>query len=228
MSRERSLRQVPGLQELEKRWKEVCRLDPVFALHDLEEARRFLDERGLLTLTPCCSLPSLFGACHEEPASPGRAGFGQWPKTRWWWGGASEKSPGAITTRLHRGKTLYLTPQLVELVDPLCRVEITRAEAGELGAEAARVMAHLASAGRSTADDLKLELGWEARGYRRVRRLLESKGAIVSSSIAIEGGNGRHRHVSEISRWDQVVDESPLEAEESLADCWERWSTRRP
>lgn len=122
-----------------------------------------------------------------------------------------------ITTRLHRGKTLYLTPRLVELVDPLCRIEVVRAESGELGAESARVMAHLASAGQSTTDDLKVELGLEARGYQRVRRLLESKGAIVSSSIAVDGASGGHRHMSEISRWDQVVDESPLEAEEALA-----------
>src|SRR5258708_11667020 len=60
----------------------VCRLRPEFALTSLVEAEQFLLDRGLLTLTPDCSLPSLFGACHEEPYAPGKPGFGQWPKTK--------------------------------------------------------------------------------------------------------------------------------------------------
>ena len=128
-----------------------------------------------------------------------------------------EKSPGVITTKLHRGKTLYLAPPLVELVDPLCRIEIAKAEAGEYGVQAAGVMAHLASAGKSTTDDLKLELGLEAGGYQRVRRLLESRGAILSRSVAIEMARGGHRHMSEIMRWDQVVDESSWNPDEALA-----------
>ena len=87
-----------------------------------------------------------------------------------------------MTTKLHRGKVLYLAARLVELVDPLCRIETARADAGDHGVEAARVMAHLASAGSSTTDDLKLELGLETRGYHKVRRLLESRGAILSRS----------------------------------------------
>jgi hypothetical protein len=205
------------LEELENRRLRLCRLDPEFALHEFEEAGAFLEDRGLLTLTACCSLPNLFGACHEEPASPGRPGFGQWPKTRWWWGAALEESPDVTTTKLHRGKTLYLAQRLVDLVDPLCRLETARADAGGYGEEAARVMAHLASAGRSTTDDLKLELGLETRGYQRVRRLLECRGAILSRSVTIETASGGHRHMSEITRWDQVVDKSSLDPEEAVA-----------
>jgi hypothetical protein len=137
---------VLSLRELENRRTEICRLDPLFALDEFEDAKAFLEDRGLLTLTACCSLPNLFGACHEEPASRGRPGFGQWPKTRWWWGGELEKSPGVMMTKLHRGKLMYLSARLVELVDPLCRIETARADAGDHGVEAARVMAHLASA----------------------------------------------------------------------------------
>ena len=53
---------------MEKRRAKVCRLDPTLALEEFEEAQGFLEDRGLLTLTACCSLPSLFGACHEEAA----------------------------------------------------------------------------------------------------------------------------------------------------------------
>ena len=122
-----------------------------------------------------------------------------------------------MTTKLHRGKTLYLAQRLVELVDPLCRFETARADGGGYGAEAARVMAHLASAGRSTTDDLKLELGLETRGYQRVRRLLEGRGAILSRSVTVETASGGHRHMSEITRWDQVVDKSSLDPEEAVA-----------
>jgi hypothetical protein len=207
---------VLDLQALEKRRVEVCRLDPMFALREFEEAREFLEDRALLTLTPCCSLPSLFGACHEEPASPGRPGFGQWPKTRWWWGGELEKSPGVMTTKLHRGKTLYLAQRLVEFVDPLCRIETAKADAGKYGTEAVRMMAHLASAGRSTTDDLKLELGLETRGYQRVRRLLEGRGAILSRSVTVDVASGGHVHLSQIMRWDQLIDESSRDPEQGL------------
>lgn len=197
---------------------EFCRLDPVFALAEFKDAQVFLEDRGLLTLTVCCSLPSLFGACHDEPASPGKPGFGQWPKTRWWWGGKLEASPSVMTTKLHRGKTLYLAPRLVRLVDPLCRMEIVRAEAGEYGKQAAIVMAHLALAGPSTTDDLKLELGLDARGYQRVRRSLESRGAVLSRSITVDVDRGGHRHMGELMGWDQVVDESSGAPEEALAE----------
>jgi predicted transcriptional regulator len=204
------------LEELQKRRVEVCRLDPTFALEEFEEAERFVDDRGLLTLTPCCSLPSLFGACHEKPASQGRPGFGQWPKTRWWWGGKLEESPGVMPTKLHRGKTLYLAPRLVKLVDPLCRMEMVRAETGQYGELEARVMSHLASAGPSTTDDLKLELDLAAADYQRVRRSLESRGAVVSRRIKVAIESGGHRHLSELMRWDQVVEKSSGDPEETL------------
>jgi hypothetical protein len=205
------------LDELKSQRIEACRLDPEFALDQFEDAKHFLEDRGLLTLTACCSLPSLFGACHEEPASPGKPGFGQWPKTRWWWGGALEETPDAIATRIHRGKTLYLTSQVARLVDPLCRMEVARAESAEFGDQAARLMAHLASAGRSTTDDVKLELGLETGAYHRVRRTLESRGAIVSRTVSMEGPSGAHRHMSELMRWDHVVAESPGRPEDALA-----------
>ncbi|HEY5579209.1 MAG TPA: hypothetical protein VIL12_05935, partial [Acidimicrobiia bacterium] len=204
------------LSELEERRKQLCRLDPVFALQEIEDAEGFLRDRGLLTLTPCCSLPSLFGACHEEPARPGKPGFGQWPRTRWWWGGELQELPGVVATKLHQGKTLYLAPRVVRLVDPLCRDEVRKAEAGVYGEDAARTMAHLGSAGPSTTEDLKLELGLEARDYQRVRRVLESRGAVLSRGITIEAESGGHAHMSELSRWDQAVEPFPGDPEESL------------
>lgn len=180
-------------------------MHPSLALTDLDDAEAFLHERGLLTLTPCCSLPSLFGACHEEPHSPGRGGFGQYPKTKWWWGGALAEVPGITTTKLHQGKTLYLSPRLVELVDPLCRNELRRAAAGDLGSQAARMLEHLQSAGPSVTDDLKVELDLRPNEYQRVRRTLERCGAVISRSIRVETKSGGHSHASLIARWDQAI-----------------------
>jgi hypothetical protein len=208
---------VLAMRELEKRRVEECRLDPTFALAEFEEAERFLEDRGLLTLTPCCSLPSLFGACHEETASPGKPGFGRWPKTRWWWGEKLEESPGVMTTKLHRGMTLYLVPRLTKLVDPLSRLELAQAEAGQYGPLAAQLLTHLASAGPSTTDDLKLELGLAAGDYQRVRRTLESRGAIVSRRITVAAERGGHRHMSNLMRWDQAVDEVSGDPDDALA-----------
>ena len=96
-----------------------CRLTPDRALESLDEAEAFLRDRGLLTLMPDCSLPSLFGACHEEPYKPGSRGFGLWPKTKYPWG--VELAGRCVRTKLHRGKGLFLSDELVALVDPLCR-----------------------------------------------------------------------------------------------------------
>ena len=123
-----------------------------------------------------------------------------------------------LTTKLHRGKVMYLAGRLVDLVNPPCRIETAKADPGDHGGEAARVMAHLASAGSSTTDDLKLELGLESRGYQKVRRLLEGRGAILSRTITIDVASGGHRHMSQISRWDHVVDKSSGDPEEAMAD----------
>ena len=65
-----------SLPELLHERDRACRLTSDLALESLDEAERFLRGRGLLTRMPDCSLPSLFGACHEEPYKPGSRGFG--------------------------------------------------------------------------------------------------------------------------------------------------------
>jgi hypothetical protein len=182
-----------------------CRLVPELRLDAFEEAPAFLEDRGLLTLTPCCSLPSLFGACHEEPHSPGKGGYGQYPKTRWWWGGALAECSGVTATKLHRGTTLFLSERLVSVVDPLCRSELAAAAAGDQGPDAARLVDHLAAAGPTTTEDLKVELGLTSSAVRGLRTRLERVGAILSRHLRLDTPSGGHRHTSELSRWDQVV-----------------------
>jgi hypothetical protein len=182
-----------------------CRLARELRLDGFEEAPAFLEDRGLLTLTPCCSLPSLFGACHEEPHSPGKGGYGRYPKTRWWWGGALAECAGVTATKLHRGTTLFLSERLVRVVDPLCRTELAAAAAGDLGPDAVRLVDHLGAAGPTTTEDLKVELGLSSSAVRRLRTRLERVGAIVSRHLRLDTASGGHRHTSELSRWDQVV-----------------------
>jgi predicted transcriptional regulator len=196
---------VTARSDLEARRIQACRLDSDVALDEFDDAIAFLEDRGLLTLTPCCSLPSLFGACHEEAHSPGKAGYGKYPKTRWWWGGALAATDGVLAAKLHQGKSLYLSARLVELLDPLCRSEIGRAEAGEYGGDADRVTRHLAAAGPCTTDDLKVELGLDARHYQRARHTLERRGVVISRQITVDTEGGGHRHLSELTRWDQLV-----------------------
>ena len=104
----------------------LCRLTPDRALADLDQATLFVADRGMLTLAPCCSLPSLFGACHEPPYKPGVPGLGSWPATKWWWGGALAYQPGVVRTMVHRGKVLYLSAATAVVVDPLCRDGLAR------------------------------------------------------------------------------------------------------
>lgn len=173
-----------------------CRLTPDRALETLDDARAFLEDRGMLTLTPDCALPSLFGACHEEPWSDA-PGFGSWPKTKYWWPTALE----VLATRLHRGKTLYLSKRAAAAVDPLCRAELARAEAGEHGEAAKRVVEHLRDAGPSYVEELKEEADLD----KKTRARLEKYGAIVSRGVMLET-----RHTSEIRRWDQAVEPSDV------------------
>jgi hypothetical protein len=167
-----------------------CRLTPDRALANLDEAEAFLADRGLLTLMPDCALPSLFGACHEEPYKPGSSGFGLWPRTKYPWG--IELAARRVRTKLHKGKGLFLSDELVAVVDPLCRDELARAEEGAYGAMAQRAVERLALLGPSLPDELELD--------RRTRGLLERVGAVVSRSVVIEP----HEHTSELLRWDQV------------------------
>ncbi len=203
---------------LERLRLNLCRLVPEGALATLQEAERFLDDRGLLTLAPDSALPSLFGAAHEEPFAPGRTGFGAYPKTKWWWGGALGQLPGTVPTKLHRGKTLYLSHRTAALVDPLCRRELDAGSAGEFGEPARRILEHLKAAGPSLLQELKDELGLDAPKMRAARQKLEARGAASSVAVRLTTDGGGHTHSSRLSRWDQLMPASRATAEDALAE----------
>jgi hypothetical protein len=194
-----------ALEELERRRTFLCRLIPERALETPDEAENFLRDRGMLTLMPDCSLPSLFGACHEGPYKPGGRGFASWPKTKWWWGGDLAARDGVHSVRLHAGKNLYLTDETAALADPLCRAALADADEGREGETAQRLVRHLADGGPAALDELKEELGLGARELRSARSRLERFGAVVARDLRIETSAGGHRHTSELYRWDQIV-----------------------
>jgi hypothetical protein len=196
-----SIRSAVSLPELLRERDRACRLTPDLALESLDEAEGFLRERGLLTRLPDCSLPSLFGACHEEPYKPGSRGFGLWPRTKWPWGFELAERPGVHVLGIHRGKGVFVTAETAALVDPLARDALARAESGELGPEAARLVAHLGVAGPSLLEELVEETGLDPR---RPRARLERIGAVVARAVVFDD---RHRHSSELARWDQVFPE---------------------
>jgi hypothetical protein len=195
---------VESLAELSERRTFELRLTPDRALETLDEAEAFLLERGLLTRTADCALPSLYGACHEDPYRPGSPGFATWPLTKWpWFGELGER--GYLITGVHRGKNLLLSGQMADLLDPICVAEIARMRAADPGWR--RLLDHLAAAGPSTVDDLHLELGLKRQELRSLRAPLERCGAIISRSLLVTAGEG-HVHSSELSRWDQVRPEA--------------------
>jgi hypothetical protein len=200
---------VESLAELYDRRAFELRLTPDRALETLDEAEAFLLERGLLTRTADCALPSLYGACHEDPYRPGSPGFATWPLTKWpWFGELGER--GYLITGVHRGKNLLLSSKIADLLDPICRAEIARMRAADPGWR--RLLDHLAAAGPSTVDDLHLELGLKRQELRSLRAPLERCGAIVSRSLLVTAGEG-HTHSSELSRWDQVRSGTGAEAD---------------
>ena len=181
----------------------LLRLTPDRALETLDEAAEWVIERGLVTLMPASSLPSLFVACHEEPYKKDGRGFGSWPKTKWWWGGALEER-GLLYTKLLRGTGVFLSDEVAALADPLCREELARADAGEYGEDALRLVAHLVEVGPSLAEELMDELGIARPSFRGVRKRLEARGAVVAKSVRMDVSGGGHRHASELQRWDQL------------------------
>jgi hypothetical protein len=177
-----------------------CRLEPDRALRTLDEAESFLCDRGLLTRTADCSLPSLYEACHEDPYQPGSPGFATWPATKWpWFGGLAER--GHLVTAVHRGKNLLVTAKVARLLDPICRAELTRMRAADPGWR--RLLDHLADMGPSSVEDLRTELMLKRQELRALRAPLERCGAIVSRSLQVTAGEG-HQHSSELARWDQA------------------------
>ena len=148
------------LDELRERRAFECRLTPDRALGSLDEAEAFLLDRGLLTRTADSALPSLFGACHEEPYAPGKPGFGQWPRTKFPWFGELGARGHSILA-VHGGKSLLVTGETARLLDPLCRGELANRADDPL-------LLHLAEAGPSELEDVQLELGLEPKELRQM------------------------------------------------------------
>jgi hypothetical protein len=191
---------MESLAGLRERRAFECRLTPSRALLTLDEAEAFLRDRGLLTRTPDGALPSLFEACHEEPYQPGGHGFASWPATKWpWFGELGER--GYLITAVHRGKSLLVTGEMADVLDPVCRAEIERMRAADAGWR--RLLDHLAAVGPSSPDDLRTELRLTRQELKSLRAPLERRGAVVSRSVEVPAGEG-HLHTSELSRWDQV------------------------
>lgn len=192
------------LAELEERRAHECRLTPDRALERLDDAEEFLRDRGLLTRTADCSLPSLFEACHEEPYARGSRGFGQWPATKFPWF-AELGAHGHLVLSIHLGKSLLVTEEVAAVLDPICRAELARMEAADAGW--ARLLRHLADVGPSELEDLQTELSLTPKELKQLRHPLERCGAVVARALVYEEP---HRHTSVLSRWDQVRPETTL------------------
>ena len=177
-----------------------CRLTPDRVLGTLAEAEAFLRDRGLLTRTADGALPSLYEACHEDPYKPGSPGFAAWPATKWPWFGELG-GRGYLIAAVHRGKNLLMTGEVADLIDPICRAEITRMRTADAGWR--RLLDHLADAGPASIDDLRMELRLKRQELNALRAPLERCGAILARSLQVTAGAG-HQHASELIRWDQA------------------------
>jgi hypothetical protein len=185
------------LAAYEARRNRECRLTPGRALKTLDEAADFLGERGFLTRMPDSALPSLFGACHEEPAKAGGRGFDLWPRTKWIWSFQLTQKPGTVLTKLHRGRSLYLSIEAARFFDPLVRKSIADATGDE-----ARFLEHLSKHGESSLDDMEVELGWDRKRLKSVRDRLQRSGAVVGHGLVFEDDSSWY--FAPVRRWDQV------------------------
>jgi hypothetical protein len=107
----------------------------------------------------------------------------------------------ARATKLHKGKTLFVTDRVARAIAPLCLSELAAAREGRHGDEERRFVEHLDAAGPSTTEELKEELALDPRTFKRARARLERVGAVVSRGLIYEL-EGRHHHTSEHRLWD--------------------------
>jgi hypothetical protein len=190
---------MESLAELRERREFECRLTPSRALASLDEAEDFLRDRGMLTRTADCAVPSLYEACHEESYQPGGKGFASWPATKWpWFSLLGDR--GHPIVMVHRGKNLLVSADTARLLDPICRAEIERMRACDQGSR--RLLDHLAQAGPSNTEDLCTELNLNRQELKALRARLERGGAIVSYSPLMT--REEHGRPTELARWDQV------------------------
>jgi hypothetical protein len=188
---------VATLQELHDRRAHECRLTPDRALDSLEDAEAFVRDRGLLTRTADCALPSLHEACHEEPYRAGAGGFGEWPATKWSWGFELARREGIYALKIHKGKTLFLSEETAGIVDPILRAEIARMEAED--ERWALLLRHLGEMGPSLIEDIQRELDLKPKELKSIRSPLERCGTIVARFFKVDDD-----WVTELLRWDQL------------------------
>jgi len=193
----------PPASLLDKR-EHDCRLTSERWLATLDEARSFLDDRRLLSITPSCWLPSLFGACPPNP-DPTARGFAAMPVHRWWWPGALSELPGVRRTKLLRGKVLLMDAALFAAIAPLCVMELARAEEGAYGTDGQQLVAYLDQQGPSILGEARDALGFPSRAMARVRQQLEAVGAVISEDVELPAANGGHVHTSRLARVDQCL-----------------------
>ncbi len=192
---------MAALSELQERRAYECRLTPDRALETLEDAAAFVRDRGLLTRTADCALPSLHEACHEPPYKPGKGGFAEWPATKWPWGFELARRDDVYAAKIHRGKTLFLGPEAAALADPVCRAEIARMEQADEGW--ALLLRHLGNMGPSLTEDVQQELGLRPKELKALRSPLERCGAVVARFFKVDDD-----WVTELARWDHVHPEA--------------------
>jgi hypothetical protein len=191
---------MPASDELEARRAFLCRLTPDRALRTLDEAAHWAIERGLVIRTPDCALPSLHVAVHEEPYAPDKPGYGQYPKTTWWWGWALAQRPRLRWLRIRRGgRNVLVTDAVAALADPMARAGLAQADEGALGDDARRLVEHLEAAGPSFLEEVREEVALDGKALRAAREALERVAAVVPREVQLEG----ERYATELARWDQ-------------------------
>ena len=213
---------MESLAALRDRRAFKCRLYPRPGAGSLDEADLFLRGRGVLTRTADCALPSLYEACHEDPYQPGRPGFATWPATKWPWFGALAERGYLGRSRPPRQEPAGIRSG-ARLLDPICRAEIARMRGEDRGW--ARLLDHLATAGPSTVEDLRAELGLKRQELNALRAPLQRRGAIVARSPMMTGDR-EHSHASELLRWDQAYPSAQLGGQDQRPGSRQR--ARRP
>jgi hypothetical protein len=112
------------------------------------------------------------------------------PATKWPWSGELGDR-GYLIAAARRDKNLLMTGEVADLLDPICRAEITRMRAADPGRR--RLLDHLANTGPASIEDLRTELRLKRQELTALRAALERCGAIIVRSLQVTAGEG-HQH----------------------------------
>lgn len=179
-----------------------------------EQARKFVHERGIVTLFAGTELPSIQEALVGMPiTNKGNERFGPGFGIAWIWGKDMPEGGQCAYGSFFREKATLVARRLWPVLGVLGTFDYRRAhKSGRLSAPACRMAAYIEEHGPTRSDVLRSTLGYENRAgsmkFQRARRELERLWTIITVK------HGEHIGGADVNTWELTARWMPDEVKE--------------